>query len=88
MRLAAIVLVWLALLVGLLQIVICSVFVFSAGWVAPIILILLLLPFAPLILLQEIQAWRRLDPIVPAVAALVSIAISGGFYWIVYVKMD
>jgi hypothetical protein len=46
------------------------------------------LPFAPLILLQEIQAWRRLDPIVPAVAALVSIAISGGFYWMVYVKMD
>jgi hypothetical protein len=25
---------------------------------------------------------------VPALAALISIAISGGFYWIVYVKMD
>src|ERR1700741_5119334 len=42
MRPAATVLVWLALVVGLLQIVICSVLVFSAGWVAPIILILLL----------------------------------------------
>jgi hypothetical protein len=88
MRPAATVLVWLALVVGLLQIVICSVLVFSAGWVAPIILILLLLPFVPLILLQEIQPRRRLDPAVPALAALISIAISGGFYWIVYVKMD
>jgi hypothetical protein len=88
MRPAATVLVWLALLVGLLQVAICGVLVFSAGLAAPILLILLLLPFVPLILLQEIQPWRRLDPVVPAVAALISMAISGGFYWMVYVKMD
>ena len=88
MNFAATVLVWLALLVGPLQVVICGVIAFSAGWAIPIVLLLLLMPFVPLMLMQDMQPWRRLDPVVPAVTALISIAISGGFYWMVYVKMD
>jgi hypothetical protein len=87
-NLVATVLVWLALLVGLPQIAICGVIIFSAGWAIPIVLLLLLLPFAPLILMQEISPWRRFNPVVPATAALLSIAVSGAFYWIVYVKLD
>jgi hypothetical protein len=85
---AATMLVWLALLIGLLQVVICGVIAFSAGWAIPIVLLLLLMPFVPLILMQEMQPWHRLDPVVPAVAALISMAISAGFYFMVYVKMD
>jgi hypothetical protein len=85
---AATVLVWLALLVGLLQIVICSVIIFSAGWAVPVVLLLILAPCVPLILMQEVHPWRRFNPVVPATAALLSIAVSGAFYWMVYVRMD
>lgn len=88
MRAAATPLVWLALVVGLLQVVICALVVLSSGWAMPLVLIFLLLPFVPLILMQEIQHWWRLDPIVPAVAALLSIAVSGGFYWMLFTRMD
>jgi hypothetical protein len=88
MRAAATPLVWLALVVGLLQVVICALVVLSSGWAMPLVLIFLLLPFVPLILMQEIEHWWRLDPIVPAVAALLSIAVSGGFYWMLFTRMD
>ena len=76
---------------GLWQIVICSVFMymFFGTWLAPILLTLMLLPFLPLVLTREIlikDVWRRLDPVVPAVAALISIAVSGGIYWMLYVN--
>ena len=81
MILTAWLLVWLALAAGLLQAVICGVLLFSSGWAIPVVLILLLMPFLPLILMQEIRGWRRLDPVVPATVALISIAVSCGFYW-------
>ena len=75
MKRAATLLVWLALLFGLPQIVICGVMIFSAGWlVAPLVLILLLLPIVPLILTQEIQRWQKLPP-----AATAAAFASGGF---------
>jgi hypothetical protein len=79
--LAAWLLTWLAIAAGLLQVVTCAVLLFSSGWAVPVVLILMLIPFLPLILMQEIRAWRRLDPVVPATVAVLSIAISIGFYW-------
>jgi hypothetical protein len=79
--LAAWLLVWLAIAAGLLQVVTCAVLLFSSGWAAPVVLILMLIPFVPLILMQEIRFRRRLDPVVPATAAVLSIAVSIGFYW-------
>jgi hypothetical protein len=73
-------LVWLAFVFGLPQVLICGVLLFSSGWAIPVVLIFLLLPFVPLILLQEIGRWKRLPPAATAAAALVSIAVSGGFY--------
>jgi hypothetical protein len=87
MTLAAWLLVWLALAAGLLQALICGVLLFSSGWAIPVVLILLLLPFLPLILMQEIRGWRRLDPVVPATVALISIAVSCGFYWELFRRM-
>jgi hypothetical protein len=87
MKLVATLLVWLALLFGLLQVLICGVLLFSSGWAMPVVLIFLLLPFVPLVLMQEIRAWHRLPPAVTATAALLSIAASGGFYWMVFVRM-
>jgi hypothetical protein len=81
MTLAAWLLVCLALAAGLLQALICGVLLFSARWSIPVVLVFLLLPFVPLILMQEIRGWRRLDPVIPATAALLSIAVSAGFYW-------
>jgi hypothetical protein len=81
MTFAAWLLVCLALAAGLLQALICGVLVFSARWSIPVLLVFLLLPFVPLILMQEIRGWRRLDPVIPAAAALLSIAASAGFYW-------
>ena len=81
-------LVWLALLFGLPQVIICGVMIFSAGWlVAPLVLILLLVPIVPLILIREIRRWQRLPPAATAAAALLSIAVSGGFYWMLYYRM-
>ena len=81
MKRAATLLVWFALVFGLPQVVICGVLIFSSGWAAPLVLIFLLLPFVPLILMQEVRRWQRLPPAATATAALVSIAVAGGFYW-------
>jgi hypothetical protein len=87
MKRAATLLVWLALLFGLPQVLICGVMIFSAGWlVAPLVLILLLLPLVPL-MMQEIPRWQRLPPAVTASVALLCIALSGGFYWMLYYRM-
>ena len=88
MKRLATLLVWLALLFGLPQAIICGVMIFSAGWlVAPLVLILLLLPAVPLILMQEVRCWQKLPPAATASAALLSIAVSGGFYWMLYYRM-
>jgi hypothetical protein len=84
---AATLLVWLALLFGLPQIVICGVMIFSAGWlVAPLVLILMLVPLVPL-MMQEIPRWQRLPPEAMASVAVLSIAVSGAFYWMLYYRM-
>jgi hypothetical protein len=85
--LAAWLLVLLALAAGLLQAVICAVLLISSGWAIPVALMLMLLPFVPLILMQEIRGWRRLDPVIPAIAAVLSIAVSCGFYWELFTRM-
>ena len=87
MRRAATLLVWLALLFGLPQIVICGVLIFSSGYPIPLVLVFLLLPLVPLLLMQEIRRWQRLPPAVTASAALLSIAVSGGFYWMLFYRM-
>ena len=88
MKRIATLLVWLALLFGLPQVIICGVMISSAGWlVTPLVLILLLVPIVPLILTQEIRRWQRLPPEATAAAALLSIAVSGGFYWMLYYRM-
>ena len=87
MKRAATLLVWLALLFGLPQVVICGVMIVSAGWlVAPLVLILLLVPIVPL-MMQEIPRWQRLPPEAMASVALLSIVVSGGFYWMLYYRM-
>ena len=88
MRFAATLLVWLSLLVGLPQLLICGVTMFSAGWWAPLVALFALTPVVPLVLMQEIGAWRRLEPEVLAAVALLSIAISGAFYWVLYYRMQ
>ena len=87
MRFAAWLLVWLALAAGLLQVLICVVMLVSSGWALPVVLILMVLPTVPLILMQEIGAFRRIDPVVPAIIAIISIAVSGGFYWELFKRM-
>jgi hypothetical protein len=87
MKRVATLLVWLALVFGLPQIVICGVMIFSSGWAAPLVLIFLISPIVPLILTQEIRHWQRLPPAATASAALLSIAVSGGFYWMLYYRM-
>jgi hypothetical protein len=87
MTLTAWLLVSLALAAGLLQTVICAVMLLSSGWAIPVVVILMLLPFVPLILMQEIRGWRRPDPVVPATVALLSIAVSCGFYWELFNRM-
>jgi hypothetical protein len=87
MTLAAWLLVSLALAAGLLQTVTCGVLLISSGWAMPLALMLMLLPFVPLILMQELRGWRRLDPAVPATAAVLSIAVSCGFYWELFNRM-
>jgi ABC-type nickel/cobalt efflux system permease component RcnA len=88
MRLLAWLLVCLALATGLLQSLICAVMLFSSGWAIPVVLMLMLLPFLALILMQEIAGWRRLNPMVPAAVALCSIAVSCGFYWELFTRMN
>ena len=88
MTLAAWLLICLAIAAGLLQAVTCATLLFSSGWAIPLVVILMLLPFVPLILMQEIRGWRRLNPVVPASAAILSIAMSGGFYWELFTKMS
>jgi len=88
MRPASTLLVWLALAAGLLQAVIYAVLLFQSGWAAAIVLLMMLLPFVPLILTREFQPWRRLDPVIPAIAAVISMAVSGGFYWMVFTQLD
>jgi hypothetical protein len=87
MRLAATLLVWLSFVVGLPQMLICGVTMFSAGWWTPLIALFALSPLVPLILMQEIGTRRRLEPQALAAVALLSIAISGAFYWILYYRM-
>ncbi|MEH2530341.1 hypothetical protein V1277_003285 [Bradyrhizobium sp. AZCC 1588] len=87
MKQVATLLVWLALLFGLPQALICGVMIFSSGWAIPLVLIFLLSPFVPLILMQEIRRWQRLPPAATASAALMSIAVSAGFYWMLYYRM-
>jgi len=53
-----------------------------------VVLMFAVLPFVPLILMQEYGGWRRLNPVVPATAAILSIAVSGGFYWELFTKMQ
>ena len=88
MNLAAWLLVWLALAAGTLQVLICGVLLFSSGWAVPVVLLFAVLPFVPLILMQEIRGWRRLNPVVPASAAIISIAVSRGFYWELFNRMQ
>ncbi len=88
MRLVAAPLVWLALAFGLPQVLICGVLLFSSSWAMPLVLIFLLLPFVPLVLMQEVRSWQRLPPAATATAALLSIAASGGFYWMVFARMN
>ncbi len=88
MTLAAWLLVLFALATGLLQTVICAVMLLSSGWAIPVVLVLMLLPFVPLILMQGIRGWRRLDPVVPATVAVLSIAVSCGFYWELFNRMN
>jgi hypothetical protein len=88
MRLAATLLVWLSFVVGLPQVLICGVTMFSAGWWAPLVALFALSPLLPLILMQEIGTRRKLEPQVLAAVALLSIAISGAFYWILYYRMQ
>jgi hypothetical protein len=80
-------LVWLAVLVGLPQMVICGVVIFSSGWAIPLVLVFLLSPVVPLILMKEIRRWQRLPPVATASAAVLSIAVSGAFYWMLYYRM-
>jgi hypothetical protein len=88
MNTVATLLVWLAFIFGLPQVLICGVMVFSAGWLlAPLVLLLLLVPLLPLILMQDIRRWQGLPPEATAAAALLSIAVSGGFYWMLYYRM-
>jgi hypothetical protein len=88
MRLAATLLVWLSFLVGLPQMLICGVTIFSAGWWALLVAVFALSPLVPLILMQEIGTRRKLEPEVLAAVALLSIAMSGAFYWILYYRMQ
>jgi hypothetical protein len=88
MKAVATLLVWLAFLFGLPQVVICGVMIFSSGWAMPLVLLFLLSPIVPLILIQEIRRWQTLPPEVTASVALLSIAVSGGFYWMLYYRMN
>ena len=88
MRPVATLLVWLALVFGLPQIVICGVMIFSSGWAIPLVLIFALLPLVPLILMQEIPRWQTLPPEATASVALLSIALSGGFYWMLFYRLS
>ena len=87
MRLAATLLVWLSFVLGLPQVLICGVTMFSAGWWTSLVALFALAPLVPLILMQEIGTRRRLEPQVLATVALLSIAISGAFYWVLYYRM-
>ena len=87
MNFSAWLLVWLALAAGAMQVLICGVLLFSSGWAVPVVLLFAALPFVPLILMQEIRGYRRLNPLVPATAAILSIAVSAGFYWELFTKM-
>jgi len=78
----------LALAAGLWQIVLGSLFVFDAGWVMPLILFIMLLPLLPLILTQEVRPWPKPSPIVPIVAAVTSMAMSGLVYYLFYAYFD
>jgi hypothetical protein len=84
MSLAGTVLAWLALAVGLLQMYLSFIVLFNAGWAMPLFLALLLLPLLPLILTQEVRPWPKPKPIVPAMAAVISMAVSGLVYWLFY----
>ena len=88
MKSVATLLVWFAFLFGLPQVVICGVMIFSSGWAMPLVLLFLLSPIVPLILIQEIRRWQTLPPEVTASVALLSIAVSGGFYWMLYFRMS
>jgi len=87
MKFTATLLVWLALVAGLLQAVICIIYLSSSGWAIPLVVVFILLPIAPLVLMHEVTRWRRMSPVVPASAALLSIAVSGGFYWELFARM-
>jgi hypothetical protein len=78
----------LALVVGLLQMLLGMLVVFASGWAMPLFLAVILLPLMPLILTQEVRPWPKPPSIVPVVAAIVSIAVSGLIYWWFYFVSD
>ena len=88
MKPVATLLVWLAFLFGVPQVVICGVMILSSGWAMPLVLVFLLAPIVPLILIREISRWQRLPPEVTASIALLSIAVSGAFYWMLFYRMS
>ncbi len=88
MRRSATLLAWLALAVGLLQMLLGTMVVFASGWAMPLFLAMILLPALPLILTQKVRPWPKPPPIVPVVAAVVSMAVSGLVYWMFYYLAD
>ena len=88
MNQAATIMAWLAIAVGLLQMLLGTMVVFASGWLMPLFLAVILLPLLPLILTQEVPAWPKPPPIVPVVAAIVSMAVSGLIYWWFYFVSD
>ena len=85
MRQPATLLAWLALAVGLLQMLLGTMVVFASGWAMPLFLAMILLPVLPLIL---VRPWPKPRPIVPMVAAVFSMAVSGLIYWMFYYLAD
>ena len=88
MTFAAWLVVLLALAVGLPQVFICFAAAFSAGSAMPFVIGLMVLPLVPLILMLEIGRRRRLTPTAAVMAAVLSIAVSSGFYWYLFTHME
>ena len=79
---------WLAIAVGLLQILLGMMVVFASGWLMPLLVAMILLPLLPLVLTRQVRPWPKPPPIVPVVAAVVSMAVSGLVYWLFYFVAD
>jgi hypothetical protein len=79
---AATLLVSLALLIGLPQMFLSFTALFSSGWAAPFVLVVLVLPVVPFYLM--VIPRRGLHLAVPAAIAILSLAVSGGLIWVFY----